>query len=337
MDKITIIVPVYNAENTIERCLASFISNRDYIQEVILVNDRSTDRTFEKIDQFRTFFDIRVINNEGNKGPGPGRKTGLLAAATEWITFVDADDCLTASSLAYVAKQIDKHPNIVLLHTQTTYYESGVFVKENVAHSDYSCGGNFYKRSYLIENKLFPHDNLFMAEDEYFNAIITMFIHYYATNDLIQWYDYPVYEVHHDFDTELSFAFSHWVDYLCKYRLLSIIYRIDFFKTDLSLHDTLKKELYEALIFEFFIFESFMQQQEYQSYETKIFLDLYDIIQYCINNFKITAKEIIDYFYNNPDIRQALYDSACLSSGIHIDRTAYSFPKFIKILYNYTG
>ena len=42
----SIIVPVYNAEKTLERTLASFISNKEYIQEVILVNDGTTDNTF---------------------------------------------------------------------------------------------------------------------------------------------------------------------------------------------------------------------------------------------------------------------------------------------------
>ena len=144
MDKITIIVPVYNAENTIERCLASFISNRDYIQEVILVNDRSTDRTFEKIDQFKPFLNIRVINNTGNKGPGPGRKTGLLEAYTDWITFVDADDCLTPNSLYYVFKELKQYPEVVLFHTQSIYYETGLFNKDAVSHSDFSCGAGTY-------------------------------------------------------------------------------------------------------------------------------------------------------------------------------------------------
>ena len=236
MDKITIIVPVYNAENTIERCLASFISNREWIQEVILVNDRTTDNTFSKIDNFKQFFNIRVINNEGNKGPGPGRKTGLLAANSTWITFVDADDCLTPSSLRYVMQQLQNFKEIILLHTQTIYYESGNFVKEHVNHSDYSCGGNFYNRAYLIEHSLFPHESLFMAEDEYFNHIITKYIERYDNiSQLIKWYDYPVYEVHHDFDVELSFSFHHWNDYLCKYHLQQAIYRVDFFKYDKNL------------------------------------------------------------------------------------------------------
>ena len=77
MIQFSVIVPVYNAEKTIERTLASFISSKDYIQEVILIDDGSTDNTFEKIDYFEHFFDIVVVENDKNKGPGPSRRAGL--------------------------------------------------------------------------------------------------------------------------------------------------------------------------------------------------------------------------------------------------------------------
>ena len=335
MDKITIIVPVYNAENTIERCLASFISNRDYIQEVILVNDRSTDRTFEKIDQFRQFFDIRVIDNEGNKGPGPGRKTGLLAATTEWITFVDTDDCLTPSSLYYVNKKIKEQPNLLLLHTQTTYYESGNFVKENVTHSDYSCGGNFYKRQFLVTHKLFPHKELFMAEDEYFNCIVTKFIQRYDNESSISWYDYPVYEVHHDFDTELSFSFQHWSDYLCKYHLMYTRYAVDFFAQDKELYEELKKDLFEGFIFAFYLFIGLKYDTSVKSDEANIFDCFYTFIKYCQEKFNISQEEFISYFNDNKPLVKSLYRSACVSVGNNFNKYAYSFPAFVKILYNH--
>ena len=54
MKYMSIVIPVYNAEKTIERTLASLISNKDFIKEVILVDDRSYDKTFSKIDNFKT-------------------------------------------------------------------------------------------------------------------------------------------------------------------------------------------------------------------------------------------------------------------------------------------
>ena len=195
MKYMSIVIPVYNAEKTIERTLASLISNKDFIKEVILVDDRSYDKTFSKIDNFKTFFDIKVINNEGKDGPGPARKTGILAATGEWIVFVDADDCLTANSLYYVDKKIQENPEMVLLHTQTIYYESGNFNPKHIAYAINSCGGNIYKRDYLIKHNIFPHDILFMSEDEYFNDILIQHIKLKESSNisLIGYFEYPVY------------------------------------------------------------------------------------------------------------------------------------------------
>lgn len=334
MDKITIIVPVYNAENTIERCLASFISNRDYIQEVILVNDRSTDRTFEKIDQFRTFFDIRVIDNEGVQGPGPGRKTGMLAANTEWITFVDADDCLTPNSLSYVAKQIDENPEIVLLHTQTVYYESGNFVKEHTTHSDLSCGGNFYKLAFLLDHELYPHDSLFMAEDEYFNYIVIRHIDFYNDPDaLVKWYDYPVYEVHHDIERELSFSSQSWADYACKWHLLGAKYRLQFFEGKPDLIPSLRHDFLGDFIFCYFIFQGLLQEEASAQFvnQEETLLIFRDLMDYGESVLGIQPEGIIHYYYHYRNRIKLLHAGACDSIGIIVDKSP-SFKRFVNNL-----
>ena len=62
-----------------------------------------------------------------------------------------------------------------------------------------------------------PHNILRMAEDEYFNLLIEMFINHVDGQSVISYYDYPVYEVHHDFDDGNSFAIDNWTDYAIKY------------------------------------------------------------------------------------------------------------------------
>lgn len=82
--------------------------------------------------------------------PGAARKIGLLETKSEWVTFLDADDCLTPGSLYYVSKHLKE--NLLLLHCQQIFYESGTFDKDNIDFSIYSCGGNFYKTKYLLDN-----------------------------------------------------------------------------------------------------------------------------------------------------------------------------------------
>ena len=119
----SIIVPVYNGKKTLERTLASFISNKDYIKDVIIVDDCSTDGTKSVVDKWKgyQFFGIIYHRNESNVGPGVSRKKGIELAKSEWITFVDADDCLTAGCLKYVYENIVDNKDLVILHSQSIF------------------------------------------------------------------------------------------------------------------------------------------------------------------------------------------------------------------------
>ena len=100
--KITVAISCYNQEVDIRKCLESvMVQNYDDV-EILVVDDHSTDNSLSKIFVFEKFFPIRCIKSEGTKNPGAARKTGILNAKSEWITFLDADDCLTSSCLYYV-------------------------------------------------------------------------------------------------------------------------------------------------------------------------------------------------------------------------------------------
>jgi len=93
MKKITVVIPAYNAHDTIERTLYSIV-NQSVAEElqVIIVNDKSK-KGYEYIaKQFKKLIDINIINMEVNGGPGVARQKGLEACKTPYITFIDADD-----------------------------------------------------------------------------------------------------------------------------------------------------------------------------------------------------------------------------------------------------
>jgi glycosyltransferase involved in cell wall biosynthesis len=331
MKKFSVIVPFYNAEPTIERVLASFISNRDFIKEVILVNDRSTDKTLDKIDNFKCFYDIKVIDNQGNKGPGPARKTGLLAAEGEWITFVDADDALTPSSLYYVNKRIEENPKAILIFTQSMFHETGQLESKTIDFSDYSGGGNFYKREYLITNKLFPHDELFMVEDEYFTNITEKHINLYGNpKEMIYRYEYPTYNVHHDWDERLSFAYSNWTQYICKYRLQFTQYYSEFFESDIENRDSLKEETLNNLIYCYCLYLSLKaNEQELPFDEDEALETFYNTIQYIMKTYDLSQDQVADYFYQNPSTVHNIYKATFESVGFKFTKS-FSFKSFIK-------
>lgn len=89
---ISIIVPVYNAETTLQKCIDSIInqSYKDY--ELILVNDGSTDNSKSICDSYAQKDDRILVIHQENKGVSAARNAGLDIAKGHWISFIDSDD-----------------------------------------------------------------------------------------------------------------------------------------------------------------------------------------------------------------------------------------------------
>lgn len=91
-DKISIIIPAYNIENEITRCVESILGQTYHNIEIILVNDGSTDGTLNVLQELSQRDPrIRVIN-KSNEGVTRARLDGVKAATGDWIGFVDGDD-----------------------------------------------------------------------------------------------------------------------------------------------------------------------------------------------------------------------------------------------------
>ena len=326
----SVIIPVYNGEKTIARTLASLISSKDYIHEVIIVDDHSEDNTILEAEKFQAFLPIIIMSSDGYHNPGIGRKTGLLAAESDWVTFVDADDCLTPSCLRYVQQQIDEADNPVLLHSQTIYYESGTFVPENIGHADNSCGGNFYKRQFLIDNNLFPHSSLRMAEDEFFNTLITKYLEYIDdTGAEIIHYDYPVYEVHHDLEDGKSYALSNWVDYLIKYHLLCQIYLTDSLIIYEGMEDVLRQDFENGFIFTYMLLQGLIADEDENVSEQYQRRHFGKALKYYVNTFNATEDDLIDYYESDPDNVENYKQGAVGSVGLDFE-ISIPFEDFIR-------
>lgn len=335
MKYISVIIPVLNATNTIERALASLISNKDFIKEVIIIDDGTTDDTFDKIEIFKSFYEIKVIKNPGEKGPGPARRAGMLEATGDWITFLDADDCIIPSAFRYVTKEIFKCEDIKILYAKSIYYETGHFTSDTIHYSDNSCGGSFYLRDYLIDNNLLPHESLFMQEDMYFNGIIRIFMHDKGHSKDIYHFDYPTYEVHHDRDIEESFSSESWGRYLVKYQLIRQQYLTDFFKSNMQMRLRLKESYIKNIIQAFFQMEGLMITNDLQGEEFhSLARDFYNAVEYFKDTFFGTEQNIVEYFDKNPKIVQALFEESFQGVGTEF-QGALSFPNFILRLDRY--
>lgn len=108
--KVSVIVPVYNCENYIEKCLGSIISQTLQPIELILIDDGSTDKTASIIDKFALAYNNIVVVHQENEGVSSARNAGLILAQGEYIGFVDADDYVAPEmfeKLYIAAKRFD--------------------------------------------------------------------------------------------------------------------------------------------------------------------------------------------------------------------------------------
>ena len=91
-EKISVIVPVYNVENYLEKCVESILKQTYTNLEILLVNDGSTDTSGELCDQLAQRDQrIRVIHKE-NGGLSDARNRGIKEASSNLIGFIDSDD-----------------------------------------------------------------------------------------------------------------------------------------------------------------------------------------------------------------------------------------------------
>lgn len=149
MTQISIIVPIFNTEKYIEKCLQSILLQTLNNIEVILVDDNSTDRCPQICDMYaKSDSRIKVIHKISNEGLSAARNTGINYAKSEYIGFVDSDDyiaedmyeCMYKLAKKYDAdivrvlyKEFDDNYDVSMKYKQENIKEQ-VFYKKTIEH-----------------------------------------------------------------------------------------------------------------------------------------------------------------------------------------------------------
>ena len=107
--KLSIIIPTYNVEEYLAKCLDSVIYPQLTDYEIIIVNDGSTDRSLAVAEEYRSKYPslIRIISQE-NGGLGAARNTGIEAAAGEYLIFLDSDDSLAENAVTEILARLNE-------------------------------------------------------------------------------------------------------------------------------------------------------------------------------------------------------------------------------------
>ena len=109
---ISVVIPTYNVEAYIETCLNSVLSQHDVELEIIIVDDGSTDTTFDIVSRFATLHNNIIIVRQANAGPSAARNTALKYCHGEWIAMVDGDDILAPDALKKMLNVTSSYDNI---------------------------------------------------------------------------------------------------------------------------------------------------------------------------------------------------------------------------------
>lgn len=199
--KLSIVIPAYNVEQYVGRCLDSIFNQQieTDMLEVIVVNDGSKDRTEDIIKQYASQHPNLIYISQENQGQSVARNTGLKRATGDLIWYVDSDDATTPNSINTIFSYFNKYPNADFLTFDRIHYDLSDGTKTYCK----SWGGrkatkdiyekklngkeansillasvpwfHVYKRSFLIQNSLYFTPNLLHEDDE-----IQMRLFFYA-------------------------------------------------------------------------------------------------------------------------------------------------------------
>lgn len=163
---ISIIVPIYNCEQYIERCINSILRQSFKFFELILLNDGSTDKSFD-ICKYYESKDSRIrVYSHSNMGVSRTRRKGLRLACGSYIAFVDSDDMICFDYLETLYKAIiAEDVNVVCCNSIDSYpISKDIFIEENELVTQNSKLVRAYfenkRYAYCIWGKLFKRDDL---------------------------------------------------------------------------------------------------------------------------------------------------------------------------------
>lgn len=133
---LSIIVPLYNKEHYIEKCLRSLLTqdipDEDY--EVIVINDGSLDQSREIVLRLKKEFRNLILIDQANEGVSAARNAGILSAKGKFLLFIDADDYVATNSLGQLIEYAEREYLDVMYLSFAVYNNNGIFCGE----TDYS-------------------------------------------------------------------------------------------------------------------------------------------------------------------------------------------------------
>ncbi|MCP8617525.1 glycosyltransferase family 2 protein [Salirhabdus salicampi] len=151
LSKVSIVIPIYNVEKYIRKCITTIINQKYSNLEIILVNDGSPDNSPEICEEYAKMDSrIKVIHKE-NGGLSDARNAGLLNATGDYIIFIDSDDYVEVNMVEKAMEVAANHePDVVIWGYYVDYLDKGEAVTNSLIHIP--TNGIFYKDNIMNLN-----------------------------------------------------------------------------------------------------------------------------------------------------------------------------------------
>lgn len=249
MPKLSIIIPIYNAENSLARCLESILNQSFSDYELLLVNDGSTDSSLRLCQQYAEVDKRILVIDKVNGGVSSARNAGLDTACGDWITFIDSDDWIGDDycSILNIEPQIDIIIGSVFFNNDQTFgtlrnddtiiddSSLRIIVQDEYNHSllNSPCA-KFYRNDIISKNKIRFDEALLFGEDAVFVKTYLLYINSMQVyNKAVYYYDDIGDEIYRKYNKSFLPIFDYYIKMSDLYASLENRYQIYLSKHDL--------------------------------------------------------------------------------------------------------
>ncbi len=132
MMTISVIIPTYNRAHTLSRALGSVLAQTHPADEVVVIDDGSTDNTVKLIQD--SYPNVKLIQQQ-NRGVSAARNSGIRACSSEWIALLDSDDEWLPDKLNKQLALVSQRPEYKIVHSDEIWIRNGVRVNQMKKHT----------------------------------------------------------------------------------------------------------------------------------------------------------------------------------------------------------
>lgn len=174
--KISIIIPVYNSEQWLSRCIESVINQTYKNLEIILVNDGSSDKSIDICKHYENIDDRIVFINKENGGTSTARNRGISISTGEYIQFVDSDDTLKTNACEKLIEYISKAETDLVICGLNIYQNGNLLRTPHLKYKKINIKQDFNNFKYIYPifaspcNKLYKRNLIYNYFDESLSA-----------------------------------------------------------------------------------------------------------------------------------------------------------------------